>query len=160
MNKINPYVIKEIFPGHYYMMLDMLDTSDVLKIISDDYRYLWFYDVETNPVRWKKVNITCYDKPLNDTWIRNVNLECIVETTHVKDVLYQFDCGVSLVQLNELPPPYMRMSKTTMSEKTKYDQLRKLGYLLSLHIPRPSDYGWIICSSLDYLQKIIKILTA
>lgn len=159
MNRIKPYEIKEIYSGHYFMILDMLDIYDVLKIISNDYRYLWFYDMEAYSVNWDKVDITHYDNPLKDIWIRNMSFECIVETFRINEVLNMLNCGISLVQLNELPPPYIRMSKTTMSEQTKYEQLSKLGYLFNLYIPRPSDYGWIICSSLEYMQKIVEILT-
>ena len=44
MNTIKPYEIKEIYTGHYFMVLDMLDVSDFLKIISDEYKYLWFFN--------------------------------------------------------------------------------------------------------------------
>ena len=132
---------------------------DVLKIISNEYKYLWFYDMEAYSVNWNKVDITYYDNPLKDIWIRNASFECLVETFRINEILNMFNCGISLVQLNELPPPYMRMSNTTMSEKTKYNQLSKLEYLFNLHIPRPSDYGWIICSNLEYMKKTVKILT-
>ena len=115
--------------------------------------------MEAYSVNWDKVDITHYDNPLKDIWIRNMSFECLVETFRINEVLNMLNCGISLVQLNELPPPYIRMSKTTMSEQTKYEQLSKLGYLFNLYIPRPSDYGWIICSSLEYMQKIVEILT-
>ena len=82
-------------------------------------------------------------------------MECIIETKHLEDFLNTIDCGISLVQLNELPPPYLKMLNTTMSEKTKFQQLSNLGYLFNIVIPRPSDYGWMICSDIEYLQKII-----
>lgn len=157
MNTIKPYEIKEIYPGHHFMMLDILDVSDVLKIISDDYKYLWFYNMEAYHVKWGKANIMFSDDLLNDTLIRNVNFECLLETSRIKNILNKLNCSISLVQLNEVPPSYMKMSKTTMSEKTKYDQLNKLGYLFNLYIPRPADYGWIISPNPEYLQKIVKI---
>lgn len=154
MNKIQIYEIKEIYPGHYFMMLDMLDISDILKIVSYDYKYLWFYDLNTYSVVWNKVNNTFPGISLSNMWLRNVSMECLIETKNIKDLLNNIDCSISLVQLNELPPPYMKMNNTTMSEKTKYEQLNKLGYLFNVFIPKPSDYGWIICSDLEYLQKI------
>lgn len=159
MNKIKLYEIKEIYPGHYFMMLDMLDISDVLKIISNEYKYIWLYEMKACSAIWNKVNVDICTHPLKDTWIRNVNFECLVETTHIKDMINNLDYGISLIQLNELPPPYLRMDKTTMSEKTKYDQLTKLGYLFNLHIPHPSDYGWIICSDFEYMREIVEMLT-
>lgn len=158
MNTIKLYEIKEIYPGHHFMMLDMLDRSDILKIISDDYKYLWFYNIELYPVKWDKANTTFFDDLLNDMLIRTVNFECLLETSRIKNILNKLTCSISLVQLNEVPPPYMKMSTTTMSEKTKYDQLNKLGYLFNLYIPWPADYGWIISPNPEYLQKIVKIL--
>lgn len=155
MNRIQPYEIKEIYPGHYYMLLDMLDTSDILKIVSHDYKYLWFYDLNTYSVIWNKVNDAYPDVAPYNMWLRNVRMECIIETKHLEDFLNTIDCGISLVQLNELPPPYLKMLNTTMSEKTKFQQLSNLGYLFNIVIPRPSDYGWMICSDIEYLQKII-----
>lgn len=159
MNRIELYKIKEIYPGHYFMMLDMLDISDVLKIVSNNYRYVWFYNLETYSVKWSKLNATICDKTVKDMWIRNVNFECVVETSRAKDVLNNLNNGISIVQLNELPPPYVRMDKITMSEKTKYNLLSKLGYLFNLHIPHPSDYGWIISSNLDYMRELVRVLT-
>lgn len=158
MNTIKLYEIKEIYTGHHFMMLDMLDVSDVLKIISNDYKYLWFYNMEAYPIIWNKANIAFSDNLLNGMLVRNVNFECLLETSRIKDVLDKFNCSISLVQLNEVPPPYMKMNKTTMSEKTKYDQLSKLGYLFNLYIPQPSDYGWIISPNPEFLRKIAKIL--
>ena len=60
-----------------------------------------------------------------------MSFECIVETFRINEVLNMLNCGISLVQLNELPPPYIRMSKTTMSEQTKYEQLSKVVIHLS-----------------------------
>ena len=39
-NNIQPYNIKEIFPGHFHMILDFLEIKDVLEIISPDYKYI------------------------------------------------------------------------------------------------------------------------
>lgn len=138
MNRIQPYEIKEIYPGHYYMLLDMLDTSDILKIVSHDYKYLWFYDLNTYSVIWNKVNDAYPDVAPYNMWLRNVRMECIIETRHLEDFLNN-----------------LKMLNTTMSEKTKFQQLSNLGYLFNIVIPRPSDYGWMICSDIEYLQKII-----
>lgn len=136
MNRIQPYEIKEIYPGHYYMLLDMLDTSDILKIVSHDYKYLWFYDLNTYSVIWNKVNDAYPDVAPYNMWLRNVRMECIIETKHLEDFLNN-----------------LKMLNTTMSEKTKFQQLSNLGYLFNIVIPRPSDYGWMICSDIEYLQK-------
>lgn len=158
MIKMQPYEIKEIYPGHYYMLLDMLDTSDILKIVSSDYKYLWFYDVNRCSTVWNKMNDGLPGVSTNDMWIRNVNLECLIETKDINDFLNTLHSCISLVQLNEFPPTYLKMSNTSMSEKTKYDLLSKLGYLFNVFIPRPSDYGWIICSDIEYLRKIADTL--
>lgn len=158
MIKMQPYEIKEIYPGHYYMLLDMLDTSDVLKVVSPDYKYLWFYDVNRCSVVWNKMNDVLPSASVNNMWIRNVNLECLIETKDINDFLQNHQGCISLVQLNEFPPTYLKMGGTSMSEKTKYDLLGKSGYLFNVFIPRPSDYGWIICSDIEYLRKISDIL--
>lgn len=153
-NNIQPYNIKEIFPGHFHMILDFLEIKDVLEIISPDYKYIWFYDIKACSVKWNKVDCTLFDKHVDDIMVRNASFECLVDTERIDEILPNLEYGVSLVQLNKIPPHYVRMENKTMSAKTKYDLLREIDYLFELYIPKASDYGWIICSDFCYLQKL------
>ena len=105
MSSIHPYEIKEIYPGQYHMMLDFPDVGDILKIISTEYNYIWFYDCTSCCVNWQKVDSVSFETPLKDILIRNVHFECIIEKERIQEIEPYMKGGFHMVQLNKLPAP-------------------------------------------------------
>lgn len=157
MSSIHPYEIKEIYPGQYHMMLDFPDVEDILKIISTEYNYIWFYDCTSCCVNWHKVDSVSFETPLKDILIRNVHFECIIETERIQEIEPYMKGGFHMVQLNKLPPPYLRMDSKQIDDRTKHEMLSKLEYILHVFIPG-NDYGWIVSPDLEYLKGIAEKL--
>ena len=131
MNRIaiKPYEIKELYPGHFFMRLDMLDLSDIFKFVSSEYEYLWFYNMIAYRSVWGKPDSSVFSLSNNDIWIRDLRFECIVRAEQLNMILNDLNSSLFLVQLNQLPPSYLRMNNNKMDDRTKYDILNKLDYL-------------------------------
>lgn len=153
MSHIHTYEIKEIYPGQYHMMLDFLDVSDICKCISPEYNYIWFYDCSSCRVNWHKVDSISFETTIKDVFVRNVNFECIIETMRISELYPYMRSGYHMIQLNKLPPPYLRMDSGQIDERTKYKILTDLEYKLHIFIPG-NDYGWIVSPDLEYLKSI------
>lgn len=153
-NNIN--TIKEIFSGHFQIILDFA-TIDFLKFaLSDEYKYVWVYSHNTNnSLEWDYYNLPLYNNKDNYKVIaRQIKFDFIMETVDFKDVLPNLGPGISLCQLNTLPKYYLDLNR--IKGKARYDLLQKeCDYLFDIDIPSATDYGTLVSSKQHYLQSVL-----
>ena len=152
----NINTIKEIYTGHYQIILDFA-TVDFLKfVLTDQYKYVWVYAHETkNSLDWNT-----YDLPLfnnHDSYkvlARHITFDYVMLTNDFKAILSKVGPGITLTQLNELPKYYL--NPATIKGKTRYDLLLKeCDYLFEIDIPSATDYGTLVSCNRDFLQSLL-----
>jgi hypothetical protein len=154
--KDNINTIKEIFPGHFQIILDFA-TVDFLKYaLSDAYQYVWVYRHETNDsMEWNSYELPLFNNAdYHKIIARHIEFSFAVTTDEFKKLLPSVGPGIGLTQINKLPKHYLDPRRIT--GKTRYDLLLKdCDYLFEIDIPSPTDYGTIVSSNSDYLQLLL-----
>lgn len=81
-NTIEVNTIKEIFKGHYQVILDFLEPNDLKKIIDQSYKYIWGINHIENAVSWTKYQHTLYGTNAKDVnaQARNISMEFLLKT--------------------------------------------------------------------------------
>lgn len=109
----------------------------------------------SNYHEWKS-----YQLPLNENVVsidllaRRIKFDFVVPTNEFKALLPSLGSGITLVQLNELPPYYL--DSESLKGKTRYDLLKKeCDYLFEIDIPSATDYGTLISSDKAWLQSLL-----
>lgn len=154
--KDNINSIKEIYPGHFQILLDFA-TIDFLKfVLSDNYKYVWVYSHQVN----NSLDWDTYDLPLFSSQdhykvlARQIQFDYIMPIKDFKEVLPKVGPGITLSQINSLPKYYL--NPTTITGKTRYDLLLKeCDYLLEIDIPSATDYGTLVSRNKEYLQGLL-----
>ncbi|MVN23557.1 hypothetical protein [Mucilaginibacter arboris] len=155
--KDNINTLKEIYDGHYQIILDFA-TNDFIKFaLSDEYKYVWVYSHETkNSLNWNTYELPLSSDQQNYKMLaRNISFDFIMPTNDFKTILPIIGPGITLTQLNVLPKYYLR--PVTIKGKTRYDLLlNECDYLFEIDIPSATDYGTIRSSDRDYLQSLLE----
>ena len=152
----NINTIKEIYPGHFQIILDFATEAILKFILSDNYNYVWVYSYDTkDSIEWNS-----YELPLlnNQEYYkvlaRKINFDFIQPTKEFKNILDKFNRGINLVQLNKLPPYYL--NPDTIKGKKRYELLLKeCDYLFEIQIPSATDYGTLVSADKDFLQSLL-----
>ena len=154
--KDNINCIKEIYPGHFQIILDFA-TIDFLKfVISDHYKYVWIYSYETRDFfEWKHYSLPLFNNKKNHEVLAcNISFDLILETKVFKAILADMGPGIMMAQFNDLPKYYLRPA--TVKGKTRYDLLLKeCDYLFEIDIPSATDFGTIVSSNREFLQALL-----
>ncbi|RYF85392.1 MAG: hypothetical protein EON98_06715 [Chitinophagaceae bacterium] len=152
----NINTLKEIYPGHFQIILDFA-TVDFLKfVLSDEYKYVWVYSHETKcSLDWKSYKLPLFDNQnYQEVLARQIRFDFIVPTTDFRALLPSFGPGITLTQLNELPKYYL--NSATVKGKSRYDLLSKeCDYLFEIDIPSATDYGTLVSSDKSFLQSLL-----
>jgi hypothetical protein len=152
----NINTIKEIYPGHFQIILDFA-TVDILKfVLSDKYKYVWVNTHKTkNSLDWNTYELPLFNN--NDYYkvlARNINFDFVMPTNEFKTILTKVGPGIALTQINELPKYYL--DPATIKGKTRYDLLLKeCDYLFEIDLPSATDYGTLVSCKRDYLQSLL-----
>jgi hypothetical protein len=149
--------IKEIYKGHYQVILDFPSPSDLTKIIDTSYKYVWCIEHNENSVEWEKYDYHLYGKNIkSDTvFARNIEMEYLMETSDFLQLIPEIHQTVKIMQTNIIPPYYLNLKQ--LSGKGKYDLLKnKIDYLFELEMPGAIDYTPIISSQVKFLEKVIE----
>ncbi len=154
--KDNINSIKEIYPGHFQIILDFA-TVDFLKfVLSDNYKYVWVYSHQTkNSSDWDTYDLPLFDsKEHYKVLARQIKFDFVMPTNDFKAILPKVGPGITLTQLNSLPKYYL--NHVTVTGKTRYDLLSKeCDYLLEIDIPSATDYGTLVSCNKQYLQALL-----
>lgn len=78
-----------------------------------------------------------------------------METTEFVKLLPEWGNGIQMIQINKEPPEYFDPYR--IQGKKRYEILRsECDYLFELDIPSATDYGTLISSNKEYLEKLMK----
>ena len=155
-NEVN--TIKEIYKGHYQVILDFPTSKDLLKILDPSYKYVWGFNHNENSIEWSEYKHTIFDRPNKSSFVvRNINMEYLIETSSFLELIPFIHQSVKLIQTNIIPPSYLNL--TRLEGKGRYDLLKnKVDYLFEIDMPGSSDYTPIVSPNLAFLEKLIENL--
>ena len=148
--------IKEVYKGHFQVILDFPTPNDLDKIISEEYKYVWCIQHEENRTSWSNYDYTLFGKRMSGEFAqaRNIEMEFIVETTKFLELTPLINQTIKIIQTNVIPPSYLDIKR--VSGKGKYDLLKnKVDYLFELEMPGAIDYAPIVSPNIAYLQSVI-----
>ncbi|HEX8313931.1 MAG TPA: hypothetical protein VF609_03000 [Flavisolibacter sp.] len=152
----NINTLKEIYPGHFQIILDFA-TVDFLKfVLSDEYKYVWVYSYVTKgSLEWKSYRLPLFDnQTYQQVLARHISFDFIMPTNDFKTVRPSIGPGVRLIQLNELPKYYL--NPATIRGKSRYDLLtNECDYLFEIDLPSATDYGTLVSSNKNFLQSLL-----
>jgi hypothetical protein len=154
--KENINTIKEIYPGLFQIILDFATIAFLKHILSDSFKFVWVYSFKTKDcLDWKNYELPLiHNTKLNNVIARDISFSLVLPTNEFKEMLVSLGPGITLAQINKLPPDYLNPSK--ISGKTRYDLLQKeCDYLFEIDIPGATDYGILRSSNKDYLEYLL-----
>lgn len=149
-------VIREIFKGHYQVILDFPDVADIGKILSLEYQYIWGFSHTEHRTNWVDYNHSLFERELSDCKVkaRNMHMEYLIETPEFLKLVPFINQSLRIIQTNHIPPYYLNI--TNIKGKAKYDMLKdSLDYLFELELPGAADYAPIVSPSLDFLEDLL-----
>ncbi|MDD3036926.1 hypothetical protein [Bacteroides sp.] len=148
--------ISEIYKGHYQVILDFPDQSNLKDIIDVSYKYVWGVEHYEIPLEWKEYNYSLYGESIQskNIFARNIEMEFLLNTSDFLDLIPHIHQAVHIIQTNIVPPYYLNIKN--LSGKGKYDLLKsKIDYLFELEMPGAIDYAPIISPDINYLKNLI-----
>lgn len=145
--------IKDIYKGHYFMLLDF-PTIDILNYMLDkSYQYVWGVNYEKHGCKWEKDSCKLFEKEWDGLYTRNVNMEFLMNTSDFMERLPYIQDNLHIMQINKMPPYYLNLNR--IKGKTRYDLLKtETDYLFEVKLPFSSissDYTEIVSPNLDFL---------
>lgn len=151
--------ITEFSKGVYESILDF-PTKDVLKtLVSRQYNYIWCLSYEEDKHNWCSIYKKLYGIPIEKVLIRNVKFEYIVETSQFIELIPYITGGVHIIQMNKIPPYYLRGAMDNLNYRTKYNLLRKeTDFLFELDLPPSPDYTPLISPYRKFLEDSIALI--
>lgn len=160
MNKLEVNKIKEIYPGHFFVLLDFPSIKDLYRIIDVSYKYIWNFKHIENEITWEKYTYNLYGKSVTQQMelnVRNIQLEYLILTDDFIKIIPNIRGDLNIIQTNIIPPPYLRLEK--FEGKSRYNILRnKIDYLFELTMPSAIDYSSLISPNKVFLEKVISRL--
>jgi hypothetical protein len=147
-------IIEEIYPGHFLMILDFPDKSELINIVSPAYKYVWLFEQQENRVVWDEYRHRLFDGFHDkEIKVRNITMEVLVKTEDFIDLIPSISQGVKMIQTNIEPPYYLALDR--LKGKERFDLLKsKVDYLFELDMPGAIDYSPIISPNREYLEKL------
>jgi hypothetical protein len=152
----NINAINEIYPGHFQIILDFATTRFLHFVLRDDYAFVWVHNHNLKEsYTWNKYELSVFENYGNlKVLARNLSFDFIMPTDEFKNYLSKLEPGITLVQLNNLPKPYLDPSR--IKGKTRYDLLLKeCDYLFEIDLPNATDYGTMVSSNKQYLESLL-----
>ncbi|PKK36511.1 hypothetical protein BWI96_11695 [Siphonobacter sp. SORGH_AS_0500] len=152
----NINTIREIYPGHFQIIIDFATNAIIKHLIREDYSMVWVHHHQTFPYAdWHSFELPVAKDSMNLTVkARQVNFDFILPTPEFLELLPTLDKGINLVQLNRLPPAYLDPQR--IQGKTRYDLLkRECDYLFELYIPSATDYGTLVSHERSWLESLL-----
>jgi hypothetical protein len=148
--------IKEIYKGHYQVILDFPSPNDLVKILDTSYKYVWGIEHNENLLEWKKYDYCLYGEKVKSdvVFTRNMEMEYLMETSDFLQLISNIHQTIRIIQTNVIPPYYMNLKQLT--GKGKYDLLKnKIDYLFELEMPGAIDYAPLISPNINFLENVV-----
>ncbi len=152
--------IIELYEGHFQLILDFPDKSELHKVIDKSYEYVWIREHIENAVEWSDYKHSIFGVFDNDVSVkaRNVKLEILLKSEDFIKYIPLISQSVKIIQTNLEPPYYLELDK--LKGKAKYDLLKtKTDYLFELDMPGAIDYSPIISPNRSYLEKLQRLFS-
>lgn len=147
--------IIELYKGHFQIILDFPEKSDLYKIIDKSYKYVWLFDHIEDSIEWcdyKHSIFGLFDNTVNIK-ARNIKMEVLLTTEDFLKYIPLISQTVKIIQTNIEPPYYLNLEN--LKGKAKYDLLKsKIDYLYELEMPGATDYSPIVSPRRDYLENL------
>ena len=153
---VEPNKITEIYKGHYQLILDFPDKSELYKIIDIEYKYVWIFNHIEDAVEWSLYKHSLFGKFCDKTKIkaRNIKMDALIETEDFFQFIPSISSTIKIIQTNIEPPYYLNLDN--LSGKSRYDLLKsKIDYLFELDMPGAIDYSPIVSPNKEYLEKLL-----
>ena len=151
-----PNKITEIYKGHYQLILDFPDKSELYKIIDIEYKYVWIFNHIEDAVEWSLYKHSLFGMFCDKTKIqaRNIKMDALIETEDFFQFIPSISSTIKIIQTNIEPPYYLNLDN--LSGKSRYDLLKsKIDYLFELDMPGAIDYSPIVSPNKEYLEKLL-----
>ena len=154
-------VISEIYPGHYFVILDWPTAKDLVKILDINCKYVWVLEHEEYCVSWEQYNDKLYGTSVepNAVMVRNAQMEYLVETEFfIANILPRVKRTIHLIQTNTIPPYYLKLER--FEGKSKYNMLKNtIDYRLEIEIPGATDYAPLWSQDKAFLEDVVQRMT-
>ena len=148
--------IKEIAKGRYRIVLDFATTGILKYLIRDSHKYVWVYNHTTGSrFQWQKYSLPIKEETKNlNVLAKGLKFDFIMPTEEFKPLMYNWERGIELIQLNQLPPDYLDLDK--IKGNRRYELLEsECEYLFEAVIPSAPDYGILVSADKAYLQPLL-----
>jgi hypothetical protein len=150
---LEPYKIKEIHPGVFWMLLDWPTSKLLSLLLSDEVRYVWCHNHVVGNYTWDTFRLPLFGgNSLYDVISRMVSFDFILPTREFRSILPQLQAGVHVIQLDKLPPDYFDLDKVKGRER--YRLLGECDWLFEFDTPG-NDYGQIASPRKNWLEGIL-----
>lgn len=150
--------IKEIYPGHYQMILDYPTVNFLPNILNKEMGFVWVVGHVENGDDWKPYKYSLYGmrtyKLKVEVEARDLRMDYIVKTSDFLKLIPYIDQTITLYQISKKPPRYLDLAR--LKGRGKYDLLKKeAGYLFEIEIPIMTDYAPIVSSNRSFLESLL-----
>jgi hypothetical protein len=148
--------IKEIYKGHYFVLLDFPTTNDLFKILDSSYKYVWGIKHLELRTEWKDYDYYLFDKKNENIKVkaRNLTMEFLIETNDFLRIIPDIRQTIQIIQTNHIPQYYLDLNK--LEGKSKYDLLlQKVDYLFELELRGAIDYAPLVSPNIKFLEQVV-----
>ncbi len=148
--------IQEAFSGHFQVILDFPDATDLPKILDKTVKYVWGIGHKEGGSSWLNYNHTLFGEqmPVDAILARKIEMEFIVETTTFINLIPSIHQTINLIQINIIPPVYLDLKK--FEGLKRYQMLQKeVDYLFELVMPGATDYATLISPNITFLEGVV-----
>lgn len=151
----NINTIKEIYPGVYQIILDFASNRFIKFALRDSHEFIWIHSFELkNNMSWISRDLPISDKMQMNVLARQITYDFIVKTSDYAKLENEIPNGVTLLQINNLPPDYLDLKR--LEGKTRYAMLKKeCDFLFEINLPSAIDYGTLISTNRDFMDDLI-----
>lgn len=153
---IETNVIKEIYKGHYSLLLDF-PTKDILySLLNRSYKYVWGINYKWCGCGWNPFPFNLFDEKMPSLNVRNVQMDFLLETDDFIKLIPYIEGELHIVQINNIPPYYLDLNR--IKGKTKFDLLKRdTDYLFEMDLPSLPDYTEIMSPDVEFLRKVLSM---
>lgn len=153
--------IIELYSGHFQLILDFPDKSELFKILDMNYKYVWLFEHTEDAVEWADYKHSLFGL-FDDTVkikVRNIKMDVLLKTEDFLKYIPSISQSIRIIQTNIEPPYYLNLD--SLNGKAKYDLLKsKIDYLFELDMPGAIDFSPIVSPKREYLEHLQKLFNS
>src|SRR5258708_3671268 len=98
----NINTIKELYPGHYQIILDFATNAFLKHVLDERYKYVWVINhTLTDYPNWHQHNLPLFDNQNSYNILsRYITFDFAMPTKEFKELIPKLNSGITLIQLN------------------------------------------------------------